>query len=253
MTEYRRCRACAAGSYPRAECPDDLTQITCQTCQRFATQARDRAVRQATYRQIADGHRAARRAAVQPVPQPVPVRVRPIKPISLESPPKKQRASSLYVDPDRTCRECGQVKALTLFATYSRPVNCPTDTLLAPRYLTICQDCWRSRRNTRSRARYDAEKTRGVHLRRVYGLSLDAFQQLSARQNHRCAICDRKPAGTNNRTRCLYVDHDHATGQVRGLLCESCNSGLGSFRDDPDLLNRAREYLLTSQAVDSAV
>ena len=53
-----------------------------------------------------------------------------------------------------------------------------------------------------------------------------------------CVICgDTGP---------LVVDHDHKTGQIRGLLCNHCNRGLGHFRDSPELLEFARMYLLAS-------
>ena len=53
-----------------------------------------------------------------------------------------------------------------------------------------------------------------------------------------CVICgDSGP---------LVVDHDHATGKIRGILCNHCNRGLGHFRDNPELLEFARMYLLAS-------
>lgn len=55
-----------------------------------------------------------------------------------------------------------------------------------------------------------------------------------------CVICGEES------TR-LAVDHDHKTGQFRGLLCSECNLGLGKFKDDPVLLQHARIYLLASQ------
>jgi hypothetical protein len=58
-------------------------------------------------------------------------------------------------------------------------------------------------------------------------------------QDGRCAICRKKPQ-TGRR---LSVDHDHKTGEVRGLLCTLCNQGLGYFKDDPGRLGAALEYL----------
>jgi hypothetical protein len=62
--------------------------------------------------------------------------------------------------------------------------------------------------------------------------------ELLSAQDGRCAIC-----GAERGTRRLAIDHDHTTGFIRGLLCVRCNTGLGSFRDDPELLRKAIEYL----------
>jgi len=59
-------------------------------------------------------------------------------------------------------------------------------------------------------------------------------------QRGRCAICKRTEAQIGQR---LFVDHCHKTGRVRGLLCRTCNSGLGFFRDDSDLMWQAFAYL----------
>lgn len=61
-----------------------------------------------------------------------------------------------------------------------------------------------------------------------------------ARQGGRCAICERSPGILRV---ALRVDHDHATGRVRGLLCDSCNAALGLFGDETARLERAIEYL----------
>ncbi len=71
-------------------------------------------------------------------------------------------------------------------------------------------------------------------LKNRYGLSEDQFNKMLEDQDGICVICT-KPA--------VVVDHDHETNEVRGILCPQCNSGLGFFRDNAVLLNRAAEYL----------
>ena len=61
------------------------------------------------------------------------------------------------------------------------------------------------------------------------------------KQQGRCAICGTDEPGSKFKH--FHVDHDHVTGQVRALLCSDCNTGLGKFRDDPDLLRAAATYI----------
>jgi len=84
-----------------------------------------------------------------------------------------------------------------------------------------------------------AELNRKYRLRAKYGMSLEEYDALFAEQLERCAICREK-----QQYKRLAVDHDHLTGEIRGLLCENCNAGLGRFMDDRLLLARAAEYLL---------
>jgi hypothetical protein len=72
---------------------------------------------------------------------------------------------------------------------------------------------------------------------KLYGLSLEDYDALLLRQNGACAICERK----SDRTLC--VDHCHSTRVVRGLLCRTCNLGLGYFRDEAALFRKAIAYL----------
>lgn len=72
--------------------------------------------------------------------------------------------------------------------------------------------------------------------RRLYGLTQEQFDAMLQAQDGRCAIC-KEPMGR------VCTDHDHSTGEARGLLCLTCNAGLGQFHDDPDLLRSAIDYL----------
>ncbi len=89
------------------------------------------------------------------------------------------------------------------------------------------------------RKEYLASKSRyrERNLMSFYGIGLAEYDRLFKSQDGRCAIC-RRPSTKN-----LYVDHDHATGVLRGLLCGPCNSALGMLCDSPFLLERAAEYL----------
>lgn len=79
--------------------------------------------------------------------------------------------------------------------------------------------------------------TRAKNLQRKYGLTEAEYDQMLAEQGHACAICGSVPDYR------LRVDHCHATGRVRGLLCNRCNFGLGWFNDDPERMRRAAIYV----------
>ena len=77
-----------------------------------------------------------------------------------------------------------------------------------------------------------------------YGLTSDDYAKLVTTQAGLCAICRRpERRQRQGRTISLHVDHDHATGKVRGLLCTDCNLGVGRFGDSPKRLRAAAEYL----------
>ncbi|MBV9646604.1 MAG: endonuclease VII domain-containing protein [Candidatus Eremiobacteraeota bacterium] len=96
-------------------------------------------------------------------------------------------------------------------------------------------------------------KQRANRFRRTYGASLAFLQLLLHKQNDRCGICARpwqecRPAKIARYDRGgffnhVYVDHDHATGKIRGLLCHACNTAIGLFDDRIDWLLSAVRYL----------
>lgn len=86
---------------------------------------------------------------------------------------------------------------------------------------------------------YNADTNRFAQLKHYYNLTREEYDRLVIKQSYLCAICESEPRGNTR----LHVDHDHKTNQVRGLLCDDCNNGLGRFEDDIELLRKAIEYL----------
>jgi hypothetical protein len=83
-----------------------------------------------------------------------------------------------------------------------------------------------------------------------YGLSADEYQELHEALDGLCAICDQPAtSGNGKKYNRLSIDHNHFSGQVRGLLCHHCNLGLGNFQDDTYRLQRAIDYLIFPPAL----
>jgi hypothetical protein len=105
-----------------------------------------------------------------------------------------------------------------------------------------CRPCKSAKDRARYTPRQRYEYERRYQLKKRYGTTWEA---LTALYGKACNIC-----GSPGRTefKCpLHVDHDHTTGLVRGLLCGSCNRGLGSFKDDKQLVVKAVDYLSKTQ------
>jgi hypothetical protein len=79
-----------------------------------------------------------------------------------------------------------------------------------------------------------------------YGLSPEYYNTLLDAQEFLCSICSAPDLEDG---RPLYVDHDHETRRIRGLLCQKCNTGLGMFRDTPEYLERAARYLYHQERI----
>lgn len=100
---------------------------------------------------------------------------------------------------------------------------------------------YRSKANALRRKRWAEdpayrEKIRATNLRKRYHLTTDQYDKIRRNQNELCAICGCVP-------REWHVDHCHASGRVRGLLCEGCNRGIGFLRDRSEILYKAFMYL----------
>ena len=124
----------------------------------------------------------------------------------------------------KRCPHCRQIKPLEAFVRSRESRD---------GYGAYCRSCHNEIARVNREKRWGA--SRFYHLKNRYGLTRDAFQALWEAQRGKCAVCLTRPAE--------HVDHDHATGRVRGLLCFNCNGGLGQFDDDPIRMAMAIAYL----------
>ena len=103
-------------------------------------------------------------------------------------------------------------------------------------YGTYCKPCHNE--TTRQNVKKNYGSARHYHLKRRYGLGAAEVERMLDAQLWTCLVCD-----TSLSLKAAHVDHDHATGAVRGILCFNCNGGLGQFRDNPITLRRAALYI----------
>ena len=152
---------------------------------------------------------------------------------------------------ERTCTNCGVTKYISAFGSGKRSEGGRR---------SQCKACI----NAQQRARYspeknaaylrkyrkrDPERRRRYQLKGLYGLTLEDFSQMLKAQNGKCAICGNSDPRHRRKYRPsphLHVDHCHESGRVRGLLCGTCNKGLGCFSHDASALQSAIRYLTES-------
>lgn len=113
-------------------------------------------------------------------------------------------------------------------------------------YMNTCNICntnkskfWKD--NNKQAAKQSSRYTK---VKAAYGLSKDAYDTLYKETNGCCSICGLLDKTHKNS---LHVDHDHVTGNVRGLLCSNCNTALGKFKEDISILDKAKVYLIRSK------
>lgn len=124
------------------------------------------------------------------------------------------------------CKGCG--------APFDDTVNYRGEVRLGGPSRAFCSlTCKSKRANT-------PERQRAYRLKSMYGITPEEYDAILESQGGGCAICEVKASVSG---RALHVDHDHESGKVRGILCTHCNPGIGYFKDNLQLLEKAMIYL----------
>ena len=134
----------------------------------------------------------------------------------------------------KKCSVCKSVKRLSNF--YKRTFN--NIKKMRPECKNCSYNYYKNYvKNNRHKIReYDTK----YRLKHFFGLSIEKYNEIGISHNWQCGICHIKQSDCNKK---LAVDHNHKTGIIRGLLCSKCNHGLGFFKDNISLLEKAIIYL----------
>ncbi len=132
-----------------------------------------------------------------------------------------------------TCKRCTKCNIMKMFKDFytngAKGLHC------------WCKECEKAKRKKYCKA--NKEKMTLAHrkwcIKNTYGMTLEQYDQMFEDQGGVCKTCGK----VNRDGRRLYIDHDHETGKVRGLLCHRCNSLLGYVKDDIDILQNMIAYL----------
>lgn len=142
----------------------------------------------------------------------------------------------------KKCSCCGEVKPTTEF---TRLNNHGKKWGFQP----CCKECHNKKIKKYRKDNQEKYKRlkRNQELKKKYGLTIEDAEIILKNQNYKCAICGKELilfGDIENRKKGIAnVDHNHATGEIRGLLCDKCNRGLGCFDDNTDYLLSAISYL----------
>jgi len=116
----------------------------------------------------------------------------------------------------KKCSKCGIQKPLSEFYK---------DNSRKDKHQTKCKPC---HENVKFKSKVGA-----------YGISVTKFYEILDEQNHKCCICEEDLITKKHR----HIDHDHKTGKVRGILCHHCNTAIGLFKENVNIMKQAIDYI----------
>ena len=114
-----------------------------------------------------------------------------------------------------------------------------------PKNRSVCKKCFAKKTKEYYHNR-NHDELRDKEYKRRYGIGVKDYDEMLELQEGKCAICQSVDIGSK-KSKYFFIDHDHNTGKVRGLLCKKCNIALGEMRDDPDIVYQAWMYLCCDQ------
>lgn len=155
---------------------------------------------------------------------------------------------------NKTCSTCNFIKPLSSFYRHPQAKDkhrgeCKSCILLKSKDKLINRTPEQLEARLRWKKEYNKSPKRKLLIDKYnlakYGITIGEYNEMLESQSYSCLICYAKHNPDKKRGR-LYVDHVHATGRIRGLLCSNCNTFIGLASEDKDRLLAAINYLLKS-------
>lgn len=158
-----------------------------------------------------------------------------------------------------TCTKCKEEKDSSLFHNYNKKKN---------GFTSQCKDCrnearkeqyWKNPEQSRKKVddyrkhlrQTDPHKlfisARKTNLKKCYGITIEQYQLILESQDLKCAVCNKEHQELEKKR--LVVDHCHTTNKVRGLLCNNCNTALGLLKENVQVVDKLKDYILLHNTI----
>jgi hypothetical protein len=158
-----------------------------------------------------------------------------------------------------TCTKCKEVKDSSLFHRYDKKKN---------GFTSQCKQCRNEKRKTFywSNPEKERNKTqkyrkhlretdpqklflsnRNTKLKQAYGIDLEQYDKMLKAQACKCAVCGKEHVEEEKKR--LVVDHCHDSEQIRELLCNNCNTALGLLKEDIQVIDKLKDYIIKHQTI----
>lgn len=150
----------------------------------------------------------------------------------------------------KKCTKCKEEKSLELFAksnqrkdglsSWCKACKVSAATIAINKNKEHYSNYKKIYNQTHKDSELEIRRHRHYHIKRKYGISIDEYELMLVHQNNKCLICAKDQT---KEQQAFAVDHCHKTGKIRGLLCCSCNRGIGYLKDSIQNLHSAIQYL----------